>query len=69
MINIKNNNNKLPTKWANIKEIKTWIGSDTSGKQTSLLVIHHCGDDNEALINQLETMIDGLKNGFDAFAG
>jgi hypothetical protein len=33
-----------------------------------LIVLHECGDDKEALIGQLETMILGLKTNFDWFA-
>ena len=33
-----------------------------------LIVIHECGEDKEALIQQLETMISGIKTDFDNFA-
>jgi hypothetical protein len=33
-----------------------------------LIVQHQCGDNKEALINQLKTLINGLEYGFDTFA-
>lgn len=66
----KENVDVIPTKWAQIRQIETWIGdlSENKGDRAKLTVIHHCGDNNKELISQLETMIYGLKNGFEAFA-
>lgn len=61
----------IPTQWAKIEEIETWVGGETyegKGGRARLIVTHYCGDSKEDLIGQLETMIYGLKNGFDDFA-
>lgn len=61
----------IPTQWAKIEEIETWVGGKTyegKGGRARLIVTHYCGDSKEDLIGQLETLIDGLKNGFDSFA-
>ncbi len=61
----------IPTQWAKIQEIETWVGGKTyegKGGRARLIVTHYCGDSKEDLISQLETMIYGLKNGFDGFA-
>ena len=61
----------IPTQWAKIEEIETWIGGKTyegKGGRARLIVTHYCGDSKEDLIEQLETLIYGLKNGFDEFA-
>lgn len=61
----------IPTRWAKIEEIETWVGGETyegKGGRARLIVTHYCGDSKEDLIGQLETMICGLKNGFDDFA-
>jgi hypothetical protein len=63
---------KLPTKWATIKQIETYIGDMDDMKEkgrAKLTVIHYCGEDKKALIGQLKTLLDGLENGFDGFAG
>lgn len=63
--------NSVPTKWARIIEIETWVGGNTynnNGGRAKLIVNHYCGDNKEDLIGQLETLIYGLKNGFDSFA-
>ncbi len=60
----------IPTKWASVQEIETWIGGKThegKGGRARLIVTHYCGDSKEDLIGQLETMIYGLKNGFEDF--
>lgn len=60
----------IPTKWAKIEEIETWIGGsvlENKGGRARLIVTHYCGDNKEDLIGQLETLIYGLKNGFDCF--
>jgi hypothetical protein len=69
---------KLPTPWFKTEEIETWIGESitTEGKEIEelngghgkLIVLHQCGENKEALISQLDTMIYGLKNGFEYFA-
>lgn len=61
----------IPTQWAKIEEIETWVGGKTyegKGGRARLIVTHYCGDNKEELIGQLETLIYGLKNGFDEFA-
>jgi hypothetical protein len=60
------------TKWSSMKQIETFVGhmnenSEMIGERKKLTVIHDCGDDKEALIGQLETMILGLKTDFDCF--
>ena len=63
--------NNLPEKWAKTEEIETWIGGspeDEKGGRAKLLVTHYCGNDKKALIGQLETLLHGLKDGFDGFA-
>lgn len=68
---------QLPTTWFKTEQIETWIGeSITADKPTEeiqggrgkLIVLHQCGENKEELISQLNTMIDGLKNGFEYFA-
>lgn len=61
----------VPTQWAKIEEIETWIGGETyegKGGRARLIVTHYCGDSKEDLIGQLETLIYGLKYGFKDFA-
>jgi len=61
----------IPTQWAKIQEVETWVGGKTyegKGGRARLIVTHYCGESKEDLISQLETMIYGLKNGFDDFA-
>ena len=62
------------TKWSKMQQIETFVGhmndnSELIGERKKLLVIHECGDDKEALIGQLETMIHGIKTDFDCFGG
>lgn len=62
----------IPTNWYKTEQIETWIGQDvlienTTGGPGKLLVIHQCGNNKEALIAQLETMISGIKCDFDCF--
>lgn len=62
-----------PEKQAKVEQIETWIGEDiteenSKGGRAKLTMNHYCGDDNEALIEQLKVMIYGLENGFEAFA-
>jgi hypothetical protein len=70
---------QLPTQWFKTEQIETWIGESitTEGKKIEeikggrgkLIVMHQCGDNKEELISQLETMIYGLKEGFEYFVG
>jgi len=72
---------QLPTKWFKTEQISTWIGKsitrittegesidESKGGHGKLIVMHQCGDNKEELISQLETMIYGLKEGFEYFA-
>lgn len=68
---------QLPTKWFKTEEIETWIGEsitadkpieEIQGGRGKLIILHQCGENKEELISQLETMIYGLKNGFESFA-
>lgn len=69
---------KLPTPWFKTVEIETWIGESitTEGKEIEelnggrgkLIVLHQCGENKEEFISQLNTMLDGLKDGFNYFA-
>jgi len=67
----------LPTKWFKTEEIETWIGEsitadkpieEIQGGRGKLIILHQCGENKEELISQLETMIYGLKDGFEYFA-
>ncbi len=69
---------KGPTKWFKTFQISTWLGDDIAtasnvdklrGGHGKLIVMHQCGSDKKALIGQLKTMISGLEDGFDSFAG
>jgi hypothetical protein len=42
---------------------------EIKASRKKLIVLHECGEDKEALIEQLETMILGLKTDFESFAG
>lgn len=60
--------------WFETLQIETFVGfmdekSEMIGEHKKLIVLHQCGDNKEALIAQLETMIDGIKTNFDCFAG
>ncbi len=69
---------QLPTPWFKTEQIETWIGEpitaegkeiwEIKGGRGKLIVMHQCGENKEELISQLETMIYGLKEGFEAFA-
>ena len=61
-------NNIIPTKWSKTEEIETWVGNEDTGGRARLLVTHYCGNSKEDLINQLQTLINGLKDSFDNFA-
>lgn len=66
-----NNSDTLPLNipvdsrnWFKIEQIET----NVAGERKKLVVLHLCGDDKEALIGQLKTMILGLETNFDWFA-
>lgn len=61
--------------WFKTEQIETAV--NVNGNMTAeqikacrkkLIVLHECGEDKEALIGQLETMILGLKTNFNWFA-
>ena len=61
--------------WFKTEQIETSVGANgdmtieqLKACRKKLIVLHECGDDKEALIGQLETMILGLKTNFDWFA-
>ena len=61
--------------WFKTEQIETAVNvnGDMTAEQINacrkkLIVLHECGEDKEALIGQLETMILGLKTNFDWFA-
>jgi len=67
----------LPTPFFKTEEIETWIGEslcsekpieELNGGRGKLIVLHQCGENKEELVSQLNTLIDGLKNGFEWFA-
>ncbi len=65
----------LPTKWFKTEQISTWIGPSLSEAKTLgsigghglLMIQHQCGENKEALIGQLNTMIYRVENGPDMF--
>ncbi len=69
---------KLPTKWFEVKQISTWLGEslategkrikDLNGGHGKLIVMHQCGGDKESLVGQLKTMIYNIENGDEEFA-
>ena len=61
--------------WFQTEQIETAVNvngdmtaEEIKASRKKLIVLHQCGEDKEALIEQLETMIFGLKNNFDSFA-
>jgi len=67
----------LPTPYFKTEEIETWIGEslgsekpieELNGGRGKLIVLHQCGENKGELISQLNTLIEGLQNGFDWFA-
>lgn len=61
--------------WFKTEQIETAanVNGDMTAEQIKacrkkLIVLHECGEDKEALIGQLETMILGLKTNFYWFA-
>jgi len=68
----------LPTEWFTTKQISTWIGEpfygdkpidQVKGGHGILIVNHQCGNNKQELISQLKTLILGLEEGFEWFAG
>lgn len=59
---------QLPTKWFKTEEIDTWVGDSTDGGRGKLIVLHQCGENKEALISQLKTLINGIESDFEWFA-
>ena len=66
----------MENNWFKTVQIETAV--NVSGNMTAeeikerrkkLIVLHECGEDDNALIEQLETLIFGLKNGFENFEG
>lgn len=62
------------TSWFKTEQIETFVSAknpthELDGSHKRLVVMHECGEDKEALIGQLKTMILGLETGFDWFAG
>lgn len=62
------------TTWFKTEQIETAVNvkGDMTTEQIKdcrkrLIVLHECGEDKEALIGQLKTMIRGLKTNFDWF--
>ena len=65
---------KNSTDFFETKQIETFVGhmnnnSEMIGERKKLIILHQCGDNNEALIDQLKTMIMGIETNFDWFAG
>lgn len=67
--------NENTTTWFKTEQIETAVNvtgdmtaDEIKASRKKLIVLHECGEDKEALIEQLETMIVGLKNNFDSFA-
>jgi hypothetical protein len=68
--------NENTTTWFKTEQIETAVNvngdmtaDEIKASRKKLIVLHECGEDKEALIEQLETMILGLKTDFDFFAG
>jgi hypothetical protein len=61
--------------WFKTEQIETAVNvngdmtvDEIKACRKKLIVLHECGEDKKALIEQLETMILGLKTDFDCFA-
>ena len=55
--------------WFKTEQIETFVGEmDNGGERKKLVVLHQCGEDRKALIEQLKTMISGLETNFEWFA-
>lgn len=62
--------------WFKTEQIETAVNvtgdmtaDEIKASRKKLIVLHECGEDKEALIGQLETMIHGIKTDFEMFAG
>jgi len=62
--------------WFKTEQIETTVNvngdmtaDEIKASRKKLIVLHECGEDKEALIGQLETMIHGLKTDFESFDG
>jgi hypothetical protein len=73
------NDVKISEAYYKTQQIETFIGLGEKGsafdkkgrmvgERRKLVVLHQNGDDKEALIAQLETLIHGVKTDFEAFA-
>lgn len=67
--------NENTTTWFKTEQIETAVNvngdmtaDEIKASRKKLIVLHECGEDKQALIEQLETMILGLKTDFDLFA-
>lgn len=50
------------------EQIETFVREmDNVGKRKKLVVLHQCGEDKKALIEQLKIMISGLESNFEWF--
>lgn len=62
--------------WFDMHQIETFVGEMEEGMteeqmkkcRKKLVILHQCGNNKEALVGQLETMIQGIKNDFEYFA-
>ena len=62
--------------WFDTHQIETFVGEMEEGMtdeqmkrcRKKLVILHQCGNNKEALISQLETMIQGIKDDFEWFA-
>jgi len=61
-------------KWFDTIQVETFVGhmeqntSEMIGERKPIIVLHQCGDDKEALIGQLQTVISGIERDFEGFA-
>lgn len=62
--------------WFDTHQIETFVGEIEEGMseeemkkcRKKLIILHQCGDDKKALIEQLKIMILGIENDFEWFA-
>jgi hypothetical protein len=62
--------------WFDTHQIETFVGEMEEGMtdeqmkrcRKKLVILHQCGNNKEALISQLETLIQGIKDDFEWFA-
>lgn len=59
---------RKPTEWFETKQIETWIGLTDNGGRAKLIVLHQCGEYEDALIGQLKTMIHNIETNGEDFA-